>query len=323
MEVAVNGFLDDFEIPPALVEPALQMCRLLNTSLDLLFYDVPALVRDLQARGQTVGTLADSSAPGAEGRLNLSALKDPEGSLLVVDPARAPYVRAFHDVELFLDCDEPEVRGVGVASITGVGSSALGSAALAWNVAAALDQPVLAIVPGYGVADVVFQALGGWYGFGFYEYLQTKAHLQAAIGAVAPHVARIGRALSASAPGSRRLPNGAPVFQTGCGSSDVLHALMQRRRFNCLVGHSKGALAIHNALESLDPERTRDVSFVTLGCPVSEDVDGVAYHQFLGLFDALGQLNAWGNRPNRWVPTDHSTNATLPLSMHAEALVAC
>ena len=48
----------------------------------------------------------------------------------------------------------------------------------------------------------------------------------------------------------------------------------------------------------------------------------MVYHQYLGLFDALGQLNAWGNLPNSWVPTDHSTNASLPLSMNAEALVA-
>jgi hypothetical protein len=34
---------------------------------------------------------------------------------------------------------------------------------------------------------------------------------------------------------------------------------------------------------------------VTLGCPIGEDVAGVDYHQYLGLFDALGQINAWGS----------------------------
>jgi hypothetical protein len=29
----------------------------------------------------------------------------------------------------------------------------------------ALGEPVVAIVPGYGLADVVPQALGGWFGF--------------------------------------------------------------------------------------------------------------------------------------------------------------
>ena len=122
----MSGFLDLFEIPRPLIEPALQACRLFNTSLDSLFYDVPTLVRELRARGQTVGTDDTETA----GELNLSALKDPEGSLLIVDPAKAPYIRAYHDVEIFLGCDEPEVRNVAIATITGVGSSALGSAAL-------------------------------------------------------------------------------------------------------------------------------------------------------------------------------------------------
>jgi hypothetical protein len=34
---------------------------------------------------------------------------------------------------------------------------------------------------------------------------------------------------------------------------------------------------------------------VTLGCPIGENVTGVDYHQYLGLFDALGQLNALPN----------------------------
>ncbi len=48
---------------------------------------------------------------------------------------------------------------------------------------------------------------------------------------------------------------------------------------------------------------------VTLGCPIGENVAGVDYHQYLGLFDALGQLNAWGHWPEYWPPTWHSTNA--------------
>jgi hypothetical protein len=42
-----------------------------------------------------------------------------------------------------------------------VGSSSLGSAALAWDISIALRKSVLAIVPGYGMADVILQALGG------------------------------------------------------------------------------------------------------------------------------------------------------------------
>lgn len=314
--------LSVFELPQAWVRPALEACRVFNTGLDVLFYDVPALARDLAARGERIAARATDDFPDRQGVLDLGALRDPEGSLLVVDPERAPYIRRFGDVGDFLACGEAEVLGVEVVSLTGVGSSALGSAALAWDVAKALGEPVLAIVPGYGVADAVLQGLGGWFGFGLQDALSAKAQVQTAVGAVAPGVARLGRRLSQSAPGSRELPNGAPVFRYGCGSSDVLHDLMQRRPIGCVVGHSKGALSIYNALASLPPERTAGLRVVTLGCPVPEDIPGAAFHQFLGLFDALGALNAWGRRPERWVAADHSTNVSLPLSMRAQALVA-
>jgi hypothetical protein len=311
-----------YELPQALVAPALEACRLFNTALDVLFYDVPGLVAELTDRGERVATQAADDAPDGRGVLDLSALRDPEGSLLVVDPERRPYVRRFAHVDEFLHCQAAEVRGVEVASITGVGSSALGSAALAWNIAKALGAPVLAIVPGYGVADAVLQGLGGWFGFGLQDALSAKTQVQTAVGALAPDLARLGRQLSDSSPGRERLPNGAPVFRYGCGSSDVLHDLMERRRITCVVGHSKGALSIHNALESLPADRTSNLRVVTLGCPVPEDIAGAKFHQFLGLYDALGRLNAWGRRPEHWVPADHSTNVSLPLSMRAQALVA-
>jgi hypothetical protein len=53
-------------------------------------------------------------------------------------------------------------------------------------VAIGLKKPVLAIVPGYGVADAVLQGLGGWFGFGVYDLFQTKSHLQNFLAVVAP-----------------------------------------------------------------------------------------------------------------------------------------
>jgi hypothetical protein len=34
-----------FELPASFVEPALEACRLFNTALDALFYDLPTLTR--------------------------------------------------------------------------------------------------------------------------------------------------------------------------------------------------------------------------------------------------------------------------------------
>jgi len=88
----------------------------------------------------------------------------PGGTILVVDSGRPPHVRRFEDVREFLDWVSAAGQAVRAASLTGVGSSALGSVAFAWNISTALDEPVAAIVPGYGVADVIRQALGGWFG---------------------------------------------------------------------------------------------------------------------------------------------------------------
>ncbi|HWU00632.1 MAG TPA: hypothetical protein VN229_23540 [Terriglobales bacterium] len=313
--------LSTFELPEFMVKPALEACRMYNCSLDALFYDVQTLERALRSHDTTIVTPVAEEGSLPLRQLDLGALKNPEGALLVVDTQRAPYIRSFDNVTAFLGNAEATITAADVVTITGVGSSALGSAALAWNVAMALKRPVLAIVPGYGVADVILQGLGGWFGFGLHDFLKSKSNIQTFLGMVAPRVAAIGRGLSASVPDSKRLSNGAPVFRTGCGSSDVLHALMQARAFKCVVGHSKGALSISNALNALPPESLTGLKIVTFGCPIAEAVEGTDYRQFLGLFDGLGALNAWGNRPESWLATDHSTNVSLPLSMDVTRLI--
>jgi hypothetical protein len=304
-----------FELPKWLIEPAVRSCRLFNTALDFIFYDVPTLR----------AALAEKDAPmKARGEkppsriITFDALSDPEGSLLLIDATTAPYVHKYQCVEKFLESPYQETRDVDIATITGVGSSSLGSAALAWNISVALEKPVLAIVPGYGVADVVLQGIGGWFAFGLHDFLRSKTWIQTGLATAAPQTARIGRKLAASTP-EEPIARGAPVFRYGSGSSDVLHALLEHRvtPFSLLVGHSKGALQINNAIQSLPAERTHGLRVVTLGCPIAENVVGVDYHQYLGLFDALGQLNAWSNWPDHWPPTWHSTNPVLPPHMAA------
>ena len=308
-------FLNWFEPQPQFIEPAVRACRLFNTLLDVIFYDVPTLAAELAVRDAPMRARGEK-APSRI--VDFDALSNPEGSLLLIDATTPPYAHRYTNVELFLSSPYQETRDVEIATITGVGSSALGSAAFAWDISLALEKPVLAIVPGYGMADVVLQALGGWFGFGLYDYLHAKSLIQNSLANVAPQTASIGRRLSASTPDAKTL-HGAPVFRQGSGSSDVLHALLTHRQapFKLLVGHSKGALQIGNAIQSLPAERTHALRVVTLGCPIATDVDGVSYYQYLGLFDALGQLNMWGHWPDRWTPTWHSTNPTLPPAMAA------
>jgi hypothetical protein len=128
-----------FELPKWLVEPAVSSCRLFNTALDFIFYDVPTLR----------AALAEKDAPmQARGEkppsriIAFDALSDPEGSLLLIDATTAPYVHKYQSVEKFLESAYQESQNVDIATITGVGSSALGSAALAWNISVALKKPV-------------------------------------------------------------------------------------------------------------------------------------------------------------------------------------
>jgi hypothetical protein len=187
--------LKAFEFPPWLVEPAVRSCRLFNTVLDFVFYDVPTLRAALAEKDASMQALGEKPPSRI---IDFDALSDPEGSLLLIDATTAPYVHKYQSVRKFLESSYQESRDVDIASITGVGSSALGIAALAWNISVALEKPVLAIVPGYGVADVVLQGLGGWFAFGLHDFLSSKALIQTGLARAAPETGGSAARISAS-----------------------------------------------------------------------------------------------------------------------------
>jgi hypothetical protein len=105
-----------------------------NNLLDRLFYDVESLSDD--EKGE------------------LSPLADREGTVLLVYPSSAGRKTLHYRnvLQLFLRSRD-EVEGIAVA---GVGSSVLGTAALARNVADAIGGPVAGIVSGYGLTESLF-----------------------------------------------------------------------------------------------------------------------------------------------------------------------
>jgi hypothetical protein len=310
-----RAVLSAFEVPPVLLDPSLRALRLANTALDALFYDTFALSRELLWRGEIITT--DTSRKSADetavigpalGRIDLGALSNPEGCILVIDSKNAPFVTRFDRVDEFIHWTRSAGSDVRAITVTGVGSSALGSAAFAWNVAMAEGERVAAIVPGCGVADWMSQALGGWFGLGMHEWMDTIAHR--AVAYVAPSLARIGHQILET------LPDAGEAFESGNPASDVLHAVLRHiPGITLLAGHSKGALVIENALQGLDAATTRRLHVMTFGCPIDESVHVARYTQYLGYFDPIGWLNAWGNRPERRLPAHHSTNTAIPLSM--------
>jgi len=308
-----------YEVQKPFIEPVLRWGRLWNTALDILFYDVGVLTSAILARGTVIDTGAPVN-PGSSTRplatLNLTAQSNPSGCIIVVDSSLAPYVcRPFLKMsEFFAYANSLEGHAVRTLTVTGVGSSAYGSVAFAWDASIALGEPIAAIVPGYGLADVLPQALGGWLGFELYDALQSAT--QDILANFAPTLAMMGRDLARSTPGRATAPTGAPVFRYGSAASDDMHAILRNvPGIVRLIGHSKGALAIENALRSLPADRAKTITVHTFGCVISEEVPCKSYSQYLGLIDVLGALNSCGNSPEHWPFADHSTNTLIPLSL--------
>jgi hypothetical protein len=315
-----------YEVQKPFVEPLLRWCRLWNTALDGLFYDVGLLSVALLARGAVVDTEAAANSNWSQHRfamLDLTAQSNPSGSIILVDANLAPYVsKPFLDMKAFFDfANGSESAGLHTLTVTGVGSSAFGSVAFAWDVSKALGEPVAAIVPGYGLADVVPQALGGWLGFEMYDAIQSVT--QEFLANFAPTLAMMGKDLARSTPGRETASTGAPVFRHGSAASDDVHAILRNvRGITRVVGHSKGALAIENALRSLSSDRTQEISVHTFGCVISEAVSCKQYSQYLGLIDVLGFWNSLNNFPEYRPLADHSTNSFLPSSLQVTSSLA-
>jgi hypothetical protein len=323
-----------FEIRRPFIEPTLRALSFGNTALDGLFYDVGRMVTDLFLHGSIIvkGAVVSPSPRFSEmtkgfTQLDLSASSNPAGSILVVDAGRPPRITRFEGVRNFISWVKEHGQNLRTASVTGVGSSALGSAAFAWNVSEALDEPVVAIVPGYGVADVIQQGLDGW--FGMYNWWINRM-AQDVLAYTMPMSARSGGHPMVTAPGTAEANSRAPVFQRGSGSSpptrctqpsNVLRAILKDvPDIKRLFGHSKGALAIRDAIQDLPRKTTQRLHVVTFGCSITEDTPTACYSQFVGLMDGVGLLNSWGNPLQSLIPMHHSTNTSIPLSMPVSAL---
>ena len=198
----------------------LEAFRHRNVLLDALFYDVR--------------TISEEEAA------DLAASRVGEGAILVVPPSGAGRLVVCSTPETFFD-----VGGGDIATLTvaGVGSSALGTAAFARNVADALATPVAAVVSGYGLADLVTEATGG---FLWFAGLTTLHDLWG----------RLDRSFDwiRTAAVDPRAGGTDPVVAER--DADVVLALLrdERARFDLIVAHSKGNMVVGEALHALQRE---------------------------------------------------------------------
>ncbi|GEO80386.1 hypothetical protein [Pararhodospirillum oryzae] len=253
-------------VAPAPVSAVVARERL-NTVLDRAFYHVELLSE------------AEQTA--------LSHQPIPEGAVVVVDPEpgaglgvrryRVPG-RPLAPGPVFDPAQHP---GLDTVVVTGAGSSCLGTAAFARDVARHLGRPVAGIVPGYGVAEAWSEGLGAWFGLRMGNLAarwtaDLLAWQQGLVGWAAPPV-----------------PPVPPVPEPGAtaGDEDALHALLAAfPGLRLLVGHSKGNFVIANTLARL-PKPLPDIQVVTLGAPVYLPPLARPPYQVIGALDALGWMN--------------------------------
>ena len=284
--------------PSSLVLPVSEAAKQRNTMLDSTFYDVGALSAAEMAR--------------------LVRETNIEGSILVVHPRGAKgdvSITKFEGYDALRSAPGALLRNF---TIAGVGSSDVGAAALARGLADFLDEPVGAIVAGYGVSDVLAEALGGWFFFGTINRALKAS--QTAMGV-------------SSEAGDAAGPNGRMNGLTGISpDTDSLVRLLhdEDREIATILGHSKGCLSMATALDIVGRagspetvEKAKAVRAVTTGAVVEfpQGFDNV--HQFLGGLDWFGAMNSrLGNDftpvPNAW----HHVNSALPFHMDLPTVLA-
>lgn len=263
---------------------------------DTVFYDVTALSEEEQGV--------------------LIAGEQPEGGMLVLFPSKGGKGFRPTTVESFMAAGQM-CEGVKVTAFTvsGVGSSDLGAAALARNVANYLGKPVAAIVAGHGTSDLLAEAMGGWFVLGMRNRLRYFTQMLKDTGfmpGMGEHVQIEGRGAF------QHLLDGSP-------DSRALLQLLWRggMEADLLVGHSKGNFSIEIALEGLlrryaereepFPDKLRKLPIVTLGAAIYFPDAFSRVRQVIGTSDWFGMINSTyvhGTIPV--VNALHSLNTALP-----------
>ena len=280
--------------PSPVSEWILESPRERNALLDAVFYDVGAL----------------SSEEAKSVALRYAA----EGAILEVGPRSVPSLRMWRNFEDFSD----QQGHYPALVVAGVGSSALGSAAFARNVADAAGAPVLAVVSGYGLADLLTEALGGYFLFGslnrvrhIFEWLddlrrETEPTLPPATGAESFDVDPVS------------------IVRHSEDVRTLVALLSGGSRFDWLIGHSKGNLVVSEALYQICEtapgrfaELTGESGIITVSAKIQMP------HGFGRIIDVMGALDNFGELNSRTaIPTDvsvpfawHHTNTELPFHL--------
>lgn len=250
----------------------------------------------------------DTKRLSLEERAKLTPLADREGSIIVVPPGKSSRtIRHYSKALRFMTKEGASLRAIVVA---GVGSSALGTAALARELADTLDTDVAGIVSGYGISEAMSEALGGWFAFGAADRIRSS--VERAFARLRP------AALAESV---------TPESDAAATLAEIL--LANPPKLDTLLAHGKGALVLAHALqrfvddlEGEDSPLFKRLHIVTLGAVVGVPASFSHVRQFLGAYDWFGGANSsLGVKHERVPGASHHLNPGFPYHMSLAQLL--
>ncbi len=332
--------LDRFSDPAGLRPPLLR-----ENTMEIFDTNLNPLSLLIKSRNQAIDSVFyDVSSLSLDEWLSLSPWADKKGKIIVVSPGNSSKpIRHYESSDAFLQSEDWE--NVHAVAVAGVGSSVIGTAALARNVADAIERDVAGVVSGYGVSDVVLEGLGGWFFYGKLD--QFRYELQNAVEDLSAIVSS-NFARTTDARKFLRKYVDLPLDAYVPSNLDVsaLHDILLERykhekmtNLTLVVGHSKGNLLISSVLNHMsyalkEVDKGKDKAFhnlavVTLGAVVDIPKDMILeenQYQFLGTLDVLGRANSRAiggdvapriRIPGVW----HSLNSRLPGHMDVLGLL--
>jgi hypothetical protein len=255
--------------------PAKPLAKPRNLLLDSFFYDIKAL--------------------SASELTEMSTSPDHEGAVIVVSPAKSNRkIRLYWNATEMLNRERNSIRGVAVA---GVGSSIVGTAALARNVADAYDFDVAGVISGYGASDLLTEAMGGWFFYGYTDRFRHQLEIQIEKAAqFMPAIA--GISLDGLDLITRDARDNSIPRQLDTGT--LLDILMANPdQLAVVVGHSKGALLMDFVLEQFtrrmagsDHRYYDELHVVTVGAVIGVPKNFKRTSQIIGKLDWFGGMNS-------------------------------
>jgi hypothetical protein len=239
------------------------------------------------------------------------------GSVIVVPPDSFE-LRFYDDAVEFLDDKQVCEKVIGI-SVAGVGSSPIGAAALARDVATVKKGPVAAIVSGYGVDDVVYEGLGGWFFLRETNRLEFTTEQVANLLSLVARIPPIATSIEVmdSIGSGPDLVNLKSIIRSG-----------HLKSLQWLVGHSKGNLLISSAISELVMEGSSLASLANVKMVLLSALSALPprigkQYQVIGNMDLLGWVNSRINIEHKLIHgAMHHLNRNLPYHLNAQDVLS-